>query len=42
MAAETDWEKLLEHSRKIDEYANEEALGFFLCSPQDLYAVNPM
>ena len=40
MAAETDREKLLELSKKIDEYVYEEALGLFLCSPQELYAVN--
>jgi peptide/nickel transport system substrate-binding protein len=40
MAAQIDQEKLLEVAREIDKYVYEEALGLFLCSPQDLYAVN--
>ncbi|MFZ3591067.1 ABC transporter substrate-binding protein [Bacillus sp. DJP31] len=40
MAAQTDQVKLLEGAKEIDRYTFNEALGLFLCSPQDLYAVN--
>ncbi|WP_456277333.1 ABC transporter substrate-binding protein [Bacillus sp. AK128] len=32
--------KLKEAAKEIDRYVYKEALGLFLCSPQDLYAVN--
>lgn len=40
MAAQTEQSKLIEAAKEIDRYAFKEALGLFLCSPQDLYAVN--
>ncbi|WP_257347595.1 ABC transporter substrate-binding protein [Pseudalkalibacillus decolorationis] len=40
MAQQTDLNMLLEAAREIDRYSYEEALGLFLCSPHDLYAVN--
>ncbi|MFE8700115.1 ABC transporter substrate-binding protein [Cytobacillus sp. FJAT-54145] len=40
MAAETDLTKLKEVAKDIDRYVYHEALGLFLCSPDELYAVN--
>ncbi|MFZ3578780.1 ABC transporter substrate-binding protein [Virgibacillus sp. DJP39] len=40
MVAQTDQTNLLEVAKEIDRYVYEEALALFLCSPQDLYAVN--
>ncbi|MBM6616871.1 ABC transporter substrate-binding protein [Bacillus suaedaesalsae] len=35
-----DYEKQVEASKDIDRYVYKEALGLFLCSPRNLYAVN--
>jgi peptide/nickel transport system substrate-binding protein len=40
MTAQTNRIDLLEAAEEIDRYSYKEALGLFLCSPQDLYAVN--
>nr|WP_272495809.1 ABC transporter substrate-binding protein [Bacillus pinisoli] len=40
LSAHIDRDDLLAVSKEIDRYVYEEALGLFLCSPQDLYAVN--
>jgi peptide/nickel transport system substrate-binding protein len=40
MARQVEKDDLLEAARKIDRYCFEEALGLFLCSPEQLYAVN--
>jgi len=38
--SEVDDEKRMEMAKEIDRYVHNEALALFLCSPQDLYAVN--
>lgn len=40
MAAQTDLSQLLEVAERIDRYAYDQSLALFLCSPQELYAVN--
>ncbi|MGD6801257.1 ABC transporter substrate-binding protein [Rossellomorea aquimaris] len=40
MAEQTDKSSLVKFAKKVDEYVFHEALGLFLCSPYDLYAVN--
>ncbi|TKD72225.1 ABC transporter substrate-binding protein [Pseudalkalibacillus hwajinpoensis] len=40
MVAQTDQSKLISVAKEIDRYAFKESLGLFICSPQDLYAVN--
>jgi peptide/nickel transport system substrate-binding protein len=40
MAVQTNPKELLEVAKEVDRYTYNEALGLFLCSPQDLYAVN--
>lgn len=40
MAAQTNPVKLLQAAKDIDRYIYKQALGLFLCNPQDLYAVN--
>jgi peptide/nickel transport system substrate-binding protein len=40
IATQTNPRELLEAAKEVDRYTYKEALGLFLCSPQDLYAVN--
>jgi peptide/nickel transport system substrate-binding protein len=40
MTLQTNRVELLEAAEEIDRYSYKEVLGLFLCSPQDLYAVN--
>ncbi|NEY73018.1 ABC transporter substrate-binding protein [Bacillus mesophilus] len=40
LSSQVNRQDLLEVSKEIDRYVYKEALGLFLCSPQDLYAVN--
>lgn len=39
-AAQVNPVDLMKVAKEIDRYVYKEALGLFLCSPQDLYAVN--
>ncbi len=40
MVAQVDKAERVKVAKEIDRYVFEEALGLFICSPQDLYAVN--
>jgi peptide/nickel transport system substrate-binding protein len=40
LTSQVNRQDLLKVSKEIDRYVYKEALGLFLCSPQDLYAVN--